>query len=143
MVTDEEGQEPDKRSPHDFALWKAPKEGEPKSAAWDSPWGKGRPGWHIECSTMSTHYLGDTFDIHGGGLDLRFPHHENEVAQARAAGRDFARYWMHNAWVTIKGEKMSKSLGNSLIVANVLETVRPVVLRFALGTVHYLSLIHI
>ncbi len=139
MVTDEEGQEPDKRSPHDFALWKAPKEGEPKSAAWDSPWGKGRPGWHIECSTMSTHYLGDTFDIHGGGLDLRFPHHENEVAQARAAGRDFARYWMHNAWVTIKGEKMSKSLGNSLIVANVLETVRPVVLRFALGTVHYRS----
>lgn len=139
MVTDESDMEPDKRGPHDFALWKAPKPGEPADAAWDSPWGRGRPGWHIECSAMSGRYLGDTFDIHGGGIDLRFPHHENEQAQSHAAGREFARYWMHNAWVTIEGEKMSKSLGNSLTVRNIVKEVPPVVLRFALGTVHYRS----
>lgn len=139
MSVDEEETEPDKRDPHDFALWKAPKEGEPETAAWDSPWGRGRPGWHIECSAMAGRYLGDAFDIHGGGIDLRFPHHENEQAQSHAAGRDFAKYWMHNAWVTVDGEKMSKSLGNSLIVSEILKTVPAPVLRFALTTVHYRS----
>ncbi|MCI1675716.1 MAG: cysteine--tRNA ligase [Ancrocorticia sp.] len=139
MHVDEESLEPDKRNPHDFALWKAPKPGEPSDAAWDTPWGRGRPGWHLECSAMSGRYLGAEFDIHGGGIDLRFPHHENEQAQSHAAGRKFARYWMHNAWVTIEGEKMSKSLGNSLIVANVVKDVPAAVLRFALGTVHYRS----
>ena len=102
-----------KREPRDFALWKGRKPGEPDTASWNSPWGRGRPGWHIECSAMAGKYLGDTFDIHGGGLELRFPHHENEQAQSQAAGRGFARYWMHNAWVTMAGEKMSKSLGNT------------------------------
>ncbi|MDO4888179.1 MAG: cysteine--tRNA ligase [Actinomycetaceae bacterium] len=139
MVADESDAEPDKRGPHDFALWKAPKPDEPATASWDSPWGRGRPGWHLECSAMSGRYLGDTFDIHGGGIDLRFPHHENEQAQSHAAGRGFARYWMHNAWVTIDGEKMSKSLGNSLTVANVIREVPPAIVRFALGTVHYRS----
>ncbi len=139
MVTDESEMEPDKRGPHDFALWKAPKPGEPEDAAWESPWGRGRPGWHIECSAMSGRYLGDSFDIHGGGIDLRFPHHENEQAQSHAAGREFARYWMHNAWVTIEGEKMSKSLGNSLTVRNIVKDIPPVVLRLALGTVQYRS----
>ena len=139
MKVNEDDAEADKRNPHDFALWKAVKPGEPETAAWDTPWGRGRPGWHLECTAMSTHYLGKEFDIHGGGLDLRFPHHENEQAQAHAAGRSFARNWMHNAWVTIKGEKMSKSLGNSLIVSNILKEVNPIVLRFALGTVHYRS----
>lgn len=139
MQVDDDSQEPDKRHPHDFALWKAPKPGEPADAAWDTPWGRGRPGWHIECSAMSGRYLGDEFDIHGGGIDLRFPHHENEQAQSHAAGRKFARYWMHNAWVTIEGEKMSKSLGNSLTVENIIKDVPPVVLRCALGTVHYRS----
>ena len=117
----EEDVEPDKRGPHDFALWKAPKPGEPATASWPTPFGRGRPGWHLECSTMAQRYLGDTFDIHGGGIDLRFPHHENEQAQSHAAGYGFARYWVHNAWVTVGGEKMSKSLGNSLVVANVLQ----------------------
>ncbi len=139
MSVEETGGEPDKRNPHDFALWKAPKAGEPADSSWETPWGRGRPGWHLECSAMSGRYLGDTFDIHGGGIDLRFPHHENELAQSRAAGRGFARYWMHNAWVTIEGEKMSKSLGNSLTVENIVKDVDPVVLRFALGTVHYRS----
>ena len=139
MNVDESDMEPDKRNPHDFALWKAPKQGEPADASWDSPWGRGRPGWHLECSAMSGRYLGDDFDIHGGGIALRFPHHENEQAQSHAAGRGFARYWMHNAWVTIEGEKMSKSLGNSLTVQNIVKDVPPVVLRFALGTVHYRS----
>ncbi|MBE6484447.1 MAG: cysteine--tRNA ligase [Actinomycetaceae bacterium] len=139
MTVDEAESEPDKRNPHDFALWKAPKPGEPADASWDSPWGRGRPGWHLECSAMSGSYLGETFDIHGGGIDLRFPHHENEQAQSHAAGRGFARYWMHNAWVTIEGEKMSKSLGNSLVVESILQQVPPVILRFALGTVHYRS----
>ena len=139
MTVDESDVEPDKRNPHDFALWKAPKPGEPETAAWAVPWGRGRPGWHIECSAMAGRYLGETFDIHGGGIDLRFPHHENEQAQSHAAGRGFARYWMHNAWVTIEGEKMSKSLGNSLTVEAVAREVPPVILRFALGTVHYRS----
>ncbi len=139
MSANETEGEPDKRSVHDFALWKASKPGEPRTASWDTPWGRGRPGWHLECSTMSGKYLGETFDIHGGGIDLRFPHHENEQAQSHAAGFGFARYWMHNAWVTIDGEKMSKSLGNSLTVENILRDNPAVLVRFALGTVHYRS----
>ena len=129
--------EADKRDPRDFALWKASKPTEPADAAWDAPWGRGRPGWHLECSTMSRRYLGETFDIHGGGIDLRFPHHENEQAQSHGAGWGFARHWVHNAWVTIKGEKMSKSLGNSLVVAGLLKRYDAAVLRRALGTVHH------
>ncbi|MDO5747680.1 MAG: cysteine--tRNA ligase [Actinomycetaceae bacterium] len=128
-----------KRDPRDFALWKATKPTEPDTAAWDSPWGRGRPGWHLECSAMSRRYLGDEFDIHGGGIDLRFPHHENEQAQSHGAGWGFARTWMHNAWVTIKGEKMSKSLGNSLVVAEILKHTPAHVLRVALGCTHYRS----
>ena len=131
--------EEDKRSPYDFALWKAPKPGEPASAAWETPWGAARPGWHLECTAMSEKYLGKSFDIHGGGIDLRFPHHENEQAQAHGAGCGFARYWMHNAWVTIKGEKMSKSLGNSLLVESILQEYPAALVRLALGTVHYRS----
>ncbi|MCI6574651.1 MAG: cysteine--tRNA ligase [Arcanobacterium sp.] len=139
LAVDDAGAEPDKRNPHDFALWKAAKPSEPASAAWDTPWGRGRPGWHLECSAMSWKYLGESFDIHGGGLDLRFPHHENEQAQSHAAGFGFAHYWMHNAWVTIDGEKMSKSLGNSLTVERILRQYPAVYVRFALGTVHYRS----
>ena len=129
-----------KRDPRDFALWKGfKKEHEPETAAWPSPFGPGRPGWHIECSAMAGKYLGRAFDIHGGGLDLRFPHHENEQAQSRAAGQDFASYWMHNAWITTAGEKMSKSLGNSLQVPKVLERVRGVELRFYMLSAHYRS----
>jgi len=131
--------EADKRDPRDFALWKAAKPTEPADAAWDAPWGRGRPGWHLECSAMSRRYLGETFDIHGGGIDLRFPHHENEQAQSHGAGWGFARHWVHNAWVTIKGEKMSKSLGNSLVVSELLNRYDPAVLRLALGTVHHRS----
>ena len=131
--------EADKRDPRDFALWKAAKPSEPADAAWDAPWGRGRPGWHLECSAMSRRYLGETFDIHGGGIDLRFPHHENEQAQSHGAGWGFARHWVHNAWVTIKGEKMSKSLGNSLAVAELLKRYDAAVLRLALGTVHHRS----
>lgn len=131
----------DKRDPHDFALWKAAKPGEPATAAWDTPFGRGRPGWHLECSAMAHRYLGEEFDIHGGGLDLRFPHHENEQAQSRAAGYGFARYWLHNGWVTQGGAKMSKSLGNGLLVTAVLEKVRPVVLRYALTAVQYRSML--
>ncbi|HZK31991.1 MAG TPA: cysteine--tRNA ligase [Corynebacterium sp.] len=127
-----------KRSPLDFALWKAAKPGEP---TWPTPWGEGRPGWHLECSAMATWYLGDSFDIHAGGLDLQFPHHENEIAQAHAAGDDFANYWMHNHWVTMAGEKMSKSLGNVLSVPAMLEIVRPVELRYYLGSAHYRSVL--
>ena len=130
-----------KRDPRDFALWKARKETEPDTASWDSPWGKGRPGWHIECSAMARRYLGDAFDIHGGGLDLRFPHHENEQAQSRAAGYDFAQLWMHSAWVTQSGAKMSKSLGNGLLVTEVLERYSAPVLRLALAQVHYRSML--
>ena len=128
-----------KRDPRDFALWKGHKETEPETAAWSSPWGRGRPGWHIECSAMALKYLGSSFDIHGGGVDLRFPHHENEQAQSRAAGCGFAAYWMHNAWITTAGEKMSKSLGNSLVVPAVLERVRAIELRFYMIAAHYRS----
>ncbi|SDN88374.1 cysteinyl-tRNA synthetase [Actinomyces ruminicola] len=131
--------EADKRDPRDFALWKAAKPTEPADAAWDAPWGRGRPGWHLECSAMSRRYLGESFDIHGGGIDLRFPHHENEQAQSHGAGWGFARHWVHNAWVTVKGEKMSKSLGNSLVVSELLGAYDPAVLRLALGTVHHRS----
>ncbi|MQY13093.1 Cysteine--tRNA ligase [Streptomyces sp. RB5] len=127
-----------KRDPRDFAMWKAAKPGEP---SWETPWGRGRPGWHLECSAMAHKYLGRSFDIHGGGIDLIFPHHENEIAQAKAYGDDFARYWMHNAWVTLSGEKMSKSLGNSVLIADMLERWRPIVLRYYLGSPHYRSMI--
>ncbi|WP_448852788.1 cysteine--tRNA ligase [Corynebacterium sp. 335C] len=129
---------PGKRGAHDFALWKAAKPGEP---AWPTPWGEGRPGWHLECSAMATYYLGESFDIHCGGLDLQFPHHENEIAQSHAAGHGFANYWMHNHWVTMAGEKMSKSLGNVLSVPYILEMVRPVELRYYLGSAHYRSVL--
>jgi cysteinyl-tRNA synthetase len=129
-----------KRDPRDFALWKGwKKETEPETAAWPSPWGPGRPGWHIECSAMALKYLGEAFDIHGGGVDLRFPHHENEQAQSRAAGHPFASYWMHNAWITTAGEKMSKSLGNSLVIPEVLKQVRAIDLRFYMVAAHYRS----
>ncbi|MGI8702217.1 MAG: cysteine--tRNA ligase [Nocardioidaceae bacterium] len=131
-----------KRDPHDFALWKGfKKEEEPATAAWPAPWGLGRPGWHLECSAMAGKYLGDEFDIHGGGLDLRFPHHENELAQSRAAGRPFARTWMHNAMVNLAGEKMSKSVGNTLLVSEVVKRVRPIELRYYLVAPHYRSVI--
>ena len=129
-----------KRDPRDFALWKGwKKETEPETAAWPSPWGPGRPGWHIECSAMAGKYLGTAFDIHGGGVDLRFPHHENEQAQSRAAGHRFASYWMHNAWITTAGEKMSKSLGNSLLIPEVLKRVRGIELRYYIVAAHYRS----
>ncbi|WP_426246045.1 cysteine--tRNA ligase [Nocardioides sp. LHG3406-4] len=129
-----------KRDPRDFALWKSwKKEIEPETAAWPSPWGPGRPGWHIECSAMAEKYLGSAFDIHGGGVDLRFPHHENEQAQSRAAGHGFASYWMHNAWITTAGEKMSKSLGNSLTIPAVLSSYRGIELRYYLVAAHYRS----
>jgi cysteinyl-tRNA synthetase len=125
-----------KRDPADFTLWKGAKPGEP---SWDSPWGPGRPGWHIECSAMARAYLGDEFDIHGGGLDLVFPHHENEAAQSHGAGLGFARYWVHSYWVTMAGEKMSKSLGNVLSVPAITEHTRPIALRYYLVSVHYRS----
>jgi cysteinyl-tRNA synthetase len=127
-----------KKDPKDFALWKAAKKGEP---SWPTPWGDGRPGWHIECSAMAHAYLGESFDIHGGGLDLIFPHHENEIAQSTAAGFGFANIWMHNAWVTTSGEKMSKSLGNSLQITEVLKKVRGIELRWYLGSAHYRSML--
>ncbi|WP_299139977.1 cysteine--tRNA ligase [uncultured Corynebacterium sp.] len=133
-----EGEDSAKRGAQDFALWKAAKPGEP---SWPTPWGDGRPGWHLECSAMSTYYLGANFDIHCGGLDLQFPHHENEIAQSHAAGDKFANYWMHNHWVTMSGEKMSKSLGNVLSIPNMLELVRPVELRYYLGSAHYRSVL--
>ncbi|MEV0120641.1 cysteine--tRNA ligase [Streptomyces sp. NPDC050703] len=127
-----------KRDPRDFAMWKAVKPGEP---AWETPFGRGRPGWHLECSAMAHKYLGTEFDIHGGGIDLIFPHHENEIAQAKAFGDSFARYWVHNGWVTMSGEKMSKSLGNSVLVSEMVKQWRPIVLRYYLGTPHYRSMI--
>lgn len=133
-----EGEDSAKRGAQDFALWKAAKPGEP---SWPTPWGDGRPGWHLECSAMSTYYLGSNFDIHCGGLDLQFPHHENEIAQSHAAGDKFANYWMHNHWVTMSGEKMSKSLGNVVSIPNMLELVRPVELRYYLGSAHYRSVL--
>ena len=127
-----------KRDPRDFALWKAAKLGEP---SWPTPWGAGRPGWHLECSAMAYAYLGESFDIHGGGLDLIFPHHENEIAQSEAAGYGFAKRWLHNAWVTQSGEKMSKSLGNSLLVEVILQRVRGIELRWYLVSAHYRSML--
>ncbi len=127
-----------KRDPRDFTLWKAAKPGEP---SWETPWGPGRPGWHLECSAMSTKYLGSSFDIHGGGMDLIFPHHENEIAQSRAAGDGFARYWLHNGLLGLAGEKMSKSLGNSLLVTDALRRVRAPELRYYLVQAHYRSLL--
>ena len=127
-----------KKDPRDFALWKAAKQGDP---SWPTPWGAGRPGWHLECSAMAHAYLGEAFDIHGGGLDLIFPHHENEIAQSNAAGYKFANTWMHNAWVTTSGEKMSKSLGNSLQVVEILKKVRGIELRWYLSSAHYRSML--
>ena len=130
-----------KRDPRDFAMWKRHKTDEPVTASWPTPWGRGRPGWHLECSAMATKYLGSSFDIHGGGLDLIFPHHENEIAQSTAAGDGFARYWMHNALLTVHGSKMGKSLGNSLLVSEIVKRWRPVELRYYLGAAHYRSTI--
>jgi cysteinyl-tRNA synthetase len=126
-----------KRDPRDFALWKGAKPGEP---SWETPWGPGRPGWHLECSAMSTKYLGPTFDIHGGGVDLIFPHHENEIAQSQAAGDGFARYWLHNGMLTVNGEKMSKSVGNVVLLTDLLEKARPVEARYYLVAAHYRTL---
>lgn len=136
LQSGEPADDSEKRDPRDFALWKAAKPTEPH---WPTPWGPGRPGWHIECSAMATTYLGPEFDIHGGGLDLVFPHHENELAQAQGAGAGFARFWLHNSWVTAAGEKMSKSLGNSMVVGEVLQRVRPIDLRWYLIGAHYRS----
>jgi cysteinyl-tRNA synthetase len=128
-----------KRDPRDFALWKGHKPDEPSTASWPTPWGRGRPGWHLECSAMAGKYLGDEFDIHGGGLDLRFPHHENELAQSTAAGQKFARFWMHNALLTAAGEKMSKSLGNGALVSEVIRRFPARAVRLYLTQPHYRS----
>ena len=138
LLPSEDSDSKNKKDPRDFALWKGAKKGEP---SWPTPWGDGRPGWHLECSAMAHAYLGEAFDIHGGGLDLIFPHHENEIAQSNAAGYHFANTWMHNAWVTTSGEKMSKSLGNSLQVAEILKKVRGIELRWYLGSAHYRSML--
>ena len=130
-----------KRDPRDFALWKGRKDSEPATASWATPFGAGRPGWHLECSAMARRYLGPAFDVHGGGLDLRFPHHENEQAQSRAAGDPFASFWLHNGLVRVEGQKMGKSLGNALTVGTVLETTSPLALRWALAGAHYRSVI--
>ncbi len=139
MEADTDADPRGKRDPRDFALWKGHKPSEPETASWPSPWGPGRPGWHLECSAMSAKYLGESFDIHGGGIDLRFPHHENEMAQSQAAGLGFARYWMHNAWVTMAGEKMSKSLGNTALVTEVTKRFNPRAVRLYLVGPHYRS----
>jgi cysteinyl-tRNA synthetase len=136
-----EQQSSDKKRPQDFALWKESKQGEPETASWQSPYGKGRPGWHIECSAMASHYLGTSFDIHGGGLDLRFPHHENELAQSRAAGHEFASLWVHNGLVTVEGQKMSKSLGNSVYAADLFALAPAHVVRYYLLSAHYRSVL--
>ncbi|QCU78812.1 cysteine--tRNA ligase [Citricoccus sp. SGAir0253] len=128
-----------KRDPRDFALWKGAKDTDPETATWASPWGRGRPGWHLECSAMATKYLGRRFDIHGGGLDLRFPHHENELAQSAAAGDGFANFWLHNGMVTYEGEKMSKSVGNTISPEEMLALARPKAVRYFLGQAHYRS----
>ena len=138
LLSSEDSDSTHKKDPRDFALWKAAKAGDP---SWPTPWGPGRPGWHLECSAMAHAYLGEAFDIHGGGLDLIFPHHENEIAQSNAAGYKFANTWMHNAWVTTSGEKMSKSLGNSLQVVEILKKVRGIELRWYLGSAHYRSML--
>lgn len=130
----------EKKAVYDFALWKKTKENEPKETSWDSPWGKGRPGWHIECSVMSSKLLGDTIDIHGGGQDLIFPHHENEIAQSEAcSGHQFVKYWIHNGFVTINKEKMSKSLNNFFTLKSIFEKYNPRVVRYYLMTQHYKS----
>jgi cysteinyl-tRNA synthetase len=139
LVSGEDADQRARRSPRDFALWKGHKPEEPESASWPAPWGAGRPGWHIECSAMAERYLGAEFDIHGGGLDLRFPHHENELAQSTASGVPFARLWVHNGLVTVHGQKMSKSLGNSVFASDLLGAARPVVVRYALAAAHYRS----
>jgi cysteinyl-tRNA synthetase len=141
LIADTEADSRGKKDPRDFALWKAHKDTEPIDASWDSPFGRGRPGWHIECSAMSVKYLGTAFDIHGGGLDLRFPHHENELAQSRAAGHDFANYWLHNGLVNVAGAKMSKSAGNSILVSDVLTDANALALRYYLGSAHYRSVL--
>jgi cysteinyl-tRNA synthetase len=138
MRAADDSSSPGKRDPRDFALWKSALPGQPY---WETPWGPGRPGWHLECSAMAIKYLGDAFDIHGGGLDLVFPHHENEIAQSRAAGYEFARYWMHNGLLGVAGEKMSKSLGNSMLVSEMLHRVRPAELRYYLSSAHYRSML--
>lgn len=142
-LSDVESEElhPGKKAQTDFALWKATKPGEPASASWASPFGRGRPGWHIECSAMATHYLGSNFDIHGGGLDLRFPHHENELAQSRAAGDKFANYWLHNGLVTVAGQKMSKSIGNTVSSADLFALASPAAVRYYLASAHYRSVL--
>jgi cysteinyl-tRNA synthetase len=141
MLPAEDAPADGKRDGRDFALWKGHKAGDPESASWATPWGRGRPGWHLECSAMAAKYLGHEFDIHGGGLDLRFPHHENELAQSRAAGQAFARFWMHNAMLNLSGAKMSKSVGNTLMVSEVVKRVRPIDLRYYLAASHYRSIV--
>lgn len=141
MLPAEDAPPEGKRDGRDFALWKGHKVGDPESASWATPWGRGRPGWHLECSAMAAKYLGHEFDIHGGGLDLRFPHHENELAQSRAAGQPFARFWMHNAMLNLAGAKMSKSVGNTLMVSEVVKRVRPIALRYYLAASHYRSIV--
>jgi cysteinyl-tRNA synthetase len=141
LVDDSEAEARGKKHPRDFALWKSHKDSEPEDASWDSPFGKGRPGWHIECSAMSVKYLGTQFDIHGGGLDLRFPHHENELAQSRAAGHAFANFWLHNGLVNVAGAKMSKSLGNSILASDVLTDSNALALRYYLGSAQYRSVL--
>jgi cysteinyl-tRNA synthetase len=141
LIDDTEAQARGKKDPRDFALWKSHKDSEPRDAAWNSPFGLGRPGWHIECSAMSVKYLGTKFDIHGGGLDLRFPHHENELAQSRAAGHEFANFWLHNGLVNVNGQKMSKSLGNSILVSDVLNDSNSLALRYYLGSAQYRSVL--
>ena len=141
LIADTEAESRGKKDPRDFALWKGHKDSEPLDASWDSPFGRGRPGWHIECSAMSVKYLGTQFDIHGGGLDLRFPHHENELAQSRAAGHEFANYWLHNGLVNVAGAKMSKSAGNSILVTDVLTDSNALALRYYLGSAHYRSVL--
>ncbi|MBC7631093.1 cysteine--tRNA ligase [Aeromicrobium sp.] len=141
MLPAEDSPPEGKRDARDFALWKGQKADDPESASWATPWGRGRPGWHLECSAMAAKYLGPEFDIHGGGLDLRFPHHENELAQSRAAGQGFAQYWMHNAMLNLAGSKMSKSVGNTLMVSEVVKRVRPIDLRYYLAASHYRSIV--
>ena len=141
MAAAEDADPRGKRDPRDFALWKGAKPDEPASASWPTPYGRGRPGWHLECSAMARTYLGSAFDIHGGGIDLRFPHHENEQAQSRAAGDEFARFWLHNGWVTVKGQKMGKSLGNALGIDHLARSVRPLTIRYFLTAAHYRSMI--
>ena len=141
MTAAEDADPRGKKDARDFALWKGQKADEPASASWQTSYGPGRPGWHLECSAMARKYLGDTFDIHGGGIDLRFPHHENEQAQSRAAGLGFARYWLHNAWVTVKDQKMGKSLGNALEVQRVTQVASPLAVRYYLTSAHYRSMI--